>query len=206
MAVCCSVNAIAQEPPDTGRDMTYIGSLGEDLDDEPADTQTRYADNGDGTVTDTVTGLMWVQDGGSAGCNNGAALTWAKALSFCEDLIYAGHSDWRLPARKELEGIVDYGTSSPAINTEFFTNTSTRYYWTATTYNPDYANSGLAWLVSFFGGGVYGTDKTNKNLVRCVREVSGDPSSGKPGESRPETEERRAAGQALIILNRKGKR
>jgi hypothetical protein len=58
-------------------------------------------DNGNGTVTDTGSGLMW-QKATAPG-----TYTWQAALSYCENLSLAGHSDWRLPNRNELESLVD---------------------------------------------------------------------------------------------------
>ena len=61
--------------------------------------------NGDEVATDTTTGLMWQK-------------TWSKqsynSVSYCEDLIYAGFSDWHLPNKHELVSIVDYGRYRPA--------------------------------------------------------------------------------------------
>jgi len=82
---------------------------------------TRYGanalkDNGDGTVTDQATGLMWMKaDSGAlkAGRNKDGKLNWQEALKWAESLEYAGHKDWRLPNVKELQSIVDY-TRSPA--------------------------------------------------------------------------------------------
>ncbi|MCP4574032.1 MAG: DUF1566 domain-containing protein [bacterium] len=69
-----------------------------------------YADNGDATVTDAATGLMWMQDDSGVGMNLEEALAWVEARN-AES--YLGHGDWRLPNVKELESIVDY-TRSPA--------------------------------------------------------------------------------------------
>jgi hypothetical protein len=66
-----------------------------------------FVNNGDGTVSDTATGLMWMQN------DNDSALLWENALSYAENFTFAGHSDWRLPDIKELQSIVDY-TRSPA--------------------------------------------------------------------------------------------
>ncbi|NQV36471.1 MAG: DUF1566 domain-containing protein [Candidatus Marinimicrobia bacterium] len=66
-----------------------------------------FIDNGDSTITDNATGLMWMQD------DNGEGLIWEDALSYAENYEYAGYSDWRLPNVKELQSIVDY-TRSPA--------------------------------------------------------------------------------------------
>jgi len=75
-----------------------------------------FKDNGDGTVTDEATGLMWMKaDSGAlkAGKNKDGKLNWREALAWAENLEYAGYSDWRLPNVKELQSIVDY-TRSPA--------------------------------------------------------------------------------------------
>lgn len=64
-------------------------------------------DNGDGTITDNATGLMWMQN------DNGEGVDWEDALGLAEGTNYAGYTDWRLPNIKELQSIVDY-TRSPA--------------------------------------------------------------------------------------------
>ncbi len=66
-----------------------------------------FVDNGDGTITDEATGLMWMQD------DNGEGILWQDALVYAEGKEFAGYSDWRLPDVKELQSIVDY-TRSPA--------------------------------------------------------------------------------------------
>jgi len=74
-----------------------------------------FKDNGNGTVTDEATGLMWMKvDSGAlrAGNNRDGKLNWQEALAWAETLDYAGHADWRLPNVKELQSIVDY-TRSP---------------------------------------------------------------------------------------------
>jgi len=70
----------------------------------------RFVNNGDGTVSDTATGLMWQRS------DNGAGLKWKDALAYAETLTLAGYTDWRLPNPKELEGILDYTHSPGAIN------------------------------------------------------------------------------------------
>ena len=66
-----------------------------------------FRDNGDGTISDLATDLMWMQN------DNGTALLWEKALNYAENAEFAGYNDWRLPSVKELQSIVDY-TRSPA--------------------------------------------------------------------------------------------
>jgi len=86
-----------------------------------------FVDNGDGTVTDTSTGLMW-QQATAAG-----AYRWEEALSYCENLSLAGYNDWRLPDINELHSNVDYSVL-PSIDTTYFPNTETAVdYWSSTT-------------------------------------------------------------------------
>ncbi len=66
-----------------------------------------FVDNGDGTITDRATGLMWQQ------ADDGRARNWQEALACAEDLDLAGYTDWRLPNAKELQSIVEY-TRSPS--------------------------------------------------------------------------------------------
>ncbi|MHC4440638.1 MAG: Lcl C-terminal domain-containing protein, partial [Planctomycetota bacterium] len=78
--------------------------------------KNNFKDNGDGTITDEATGLMWMKvDSGKlrAGKNGDGKLNWQEALDWAENLQYAGYSGWRLPNVKELQSIVDY-TRSPA--------------------------------------------------------------------------------------------
>ena len=126
----------------------------------------RFKDNGNGTVIDNRTGLMWVKNGISEGCNNGCALTWEDAVSFCENLSYAGYTDWRLPNIQELQSIVNYGVCYPAINSTYFPNTQSDYYWSSTT-SVNYPDS--AWSVYFYSGGVANYNKTDGFDVRPVR-------------------------------------
>lgn len=100
-----------------------------------------FVDNGDGTVTDRSTGLMWMRADG------GKPVTWEEALVYAESLVHAGYDDWRLPNAKELQYLVDYSrspdtTGSPAIDPVFRTTTITNeagvkdypYFWTSTTH------------------------------------------------------------------------
>jgi hypothetical protein len=73
----------------------------------------RFPDNGDGTVTDTCTGLMWQE------ADDGNTRTWCNALDYCENLPLAGFNNWRLPNLRELQSIIDYGNRDPAIDGSF---------------------------------------------------------------------------------------
>jgi arylsulfatase A-like enzyme len=93
-----------------------------------------FSDNGNGTVIDHATGLMW-QKGDSVVTQN-----WEQALAYAEGLELAGYRDWRLPNAKELQSIVDYTraplvTGTAAIDTNYFDVTETEsYFWTSTTH------------------------------------------------------------------------
>ncbi|MCB9079256.1 MAG: DUF1566 domain-containing protein [Anaerolineaceae bacterium] len=70
-----------------------------------------YTANGDGTVTDNVTGLMWQQTPDTNG--NGAItaadkMTYDQAQTYCDNLTLAGHDDWRLPSIKQLYSLIDF--------------------------------------------------------------------------------------------------
>ena len=87
-----------------------------------------FVDNGDGTVTDNATGLIWSQD------DSGEALYWEEALAYAEDAAIAGYDDWRLPSAKELQSIADYtATEIPVLDTNVFNLTEV----TTTVYDGD---------------------------------------------------------------------
>jgi hypothetical protein len=122
--------------------------------------ESQFIDNGDGTVTHTSTGLMWQQ------ATAPGFYTWEQALSYCENLTLAGHSDWRLPTIKELDSIVDLTRYNPAINTTYFPDTAGSPYWSSTTlvFGTDYA-----WFMVFGNDPVRGGHKPDSHRVRAVR-------------------------------------
>ena len=70
-----------------------------------------YVDNGNGTVTDAVTGLIWQRTTDSNGDGDIKAddkMTWSAACSYCDALALAGYPDWRLPTIKELYSLIDF--------------------------------------------------------------------------------------------------
>lgn len=117
----------------------------------------RFVDNGDGTVTDNETGLMWEK-------GTGPILTWQQAVDRCQALDLAGHRGWRLPEMKELASIVDYDRHNPACDSVFVVRSV--YYWSSTTLqgSPSYA-----WFVGFCYGFVYLDLKDGSYAVRAVR-------------------------------------
>jgi hypothetical protein len=101
-----------------------------------------FTDNGDGTVSDNATGLMWQQN------DDGNTRDWEDALSYSENLTLGEHSDWRLPNAKELQSIVDYtrcpditnsAAIDPVFNATIFNDPEGNpgqygYYWTGTSH------------------------------------------------------------------------
>ncbi|EQA61491.1 DUF1566 domain-containing protein [Leptospira alexanderi] len=130
-----------------------------------------FVNNGNGTVTDQNTGLLWSQcSEGQAGvgCAGGSSdLDWTAALNACDVLNLAGRTNWRLPNANELLSIVDFNNNNPAINVVSFPNTPNSNYWTSTTYEN---NTFFAVSISSTTGSLFtGLNDKNQTLkVRCV--------------------------------------
>ena len=119
-----------------------------------------YQVNGDGTISDNATGLMWSQNDSEEGMDWEAALAWVQQKN---EENYLGYSDWRLPDVKELQSIVDYTRSpetsnsaaiDPAFQCTEITNAGDEsdypFYWSSTTHeNWTENNGGFASYVSF---------------------------------------------------------
>ena len=127
--------------------------------------EPRFVDNGDGTVTDNLTGLMWLKDASCLG-----ARTWQSALDVVADFnanpgnydctdYTANYTDWVLPNMVELETLVNAEESSPAawLNSQGFTYVQSSYYWSATTCA---YNTNCAWFVYMSFGSVYYSGKS----------------------------------------------
>ena len=138
--------------------------------------ESRYSDHGDGTVTDTVTGLMWKQcsegqsySGGD--CDGDASnYNWELALQQPASVNsggYAGHSDWRLPNINELASLVARDRYGPSINLERFPSTPAAWFWSS---SPGASNFSLnAWGLSFDAGDANDYYRYNYYHVRLVR-------------------------------------
>jgi len=117
-----------------------------------------FTNNGDGTVTDNVTGLMWQQS------ETAATYSWDQADSYCTWLSLGGHSDWRLPNLIELVSIMDY-SFNPAINTSFFSGSVTA--WSST---PGVCGGNVPCIYAMNTMGNLGLESaTVNNGVWCVR-------------------------------------
>ena len=114
--------------------------------------------NGDIIVTDTETDLVWQKTYVSG-------KTWQQALSYCEELTYAGYSDWRLPNKNELSSLINYAKSNPASD---FPDMPSEDFWSSTTYVMEY-HPYDAWYVGFYKGNVEYHTMIYDYYVRCVR-------------------------------------
>ena len=131
----------------------------------------RFIDNKDGTITDTKTGLTWVKNPHTDLPEKfKSEMKWQLAIDACKELDFASHKDWRLPTAEELISIINWEAGAkdnePTIDTKFFPDTKTSYYWTIT---PCPWNAGYARVVGFSYGGVNGYGKGCYNYVRPVR-------------------------------------
>lgn len=144
--------------PDTGQTMRHSAAFGDDAD--YTINPPSYTDNGNGTITDNVTTLMWQKQ------DDAITRTWETAGTYCTGLSLGGHADWRLPNDIELMSIVNYGQLGIMIDYTYFPNTQAGYYWSSTkqTQYPSYA-----WDVDFLNGYVSYDGKANTYYSRCVR-------------------------------------
>ncbi len=142
-----------------------------------------FVDNGDGTVTDLATGLMWQT------ADDGTPRDWEEALSYCENLSLAGHDDWHLPTIKELQSLVDYTrspqtTASPAIDPIFSCteisdpdgNSNYGFYWSGTTHLDGMVPEKGACYIAF--GEAQGEMNGNLMDVHGAGAQRSDPKSG----------------------------
>jgi len=133
----------------------------------------RFTDNGNGTITDNLTGLMWLKD---ANCFD-PTMVWQDALDKVADLnanpssyycgSYSGnYTDWRLPNRKELFSLVDYSNGSSLLE-DLFENVKCDYWSSSTCVH----SKDGAWRVKILNGGhmIHDNKSSNNNYVWSVR-------------------------------------
>lgn len=187
--------------PVTGQTIAYGADKNDGLagavavpDDGSLETGTpfSYVDNGDGTVTDLVTGLMWEKKSDDGGLHDfddqyrwsgdGTQETiwdWLDDVNTEGGMGFAGHADWRIPNVRELESIQRLEGGVPAAVHPVFQTAcapgcgvtvcacaKAGGYWTSTTVA---ANPPLAWQVLFSLGGTISAGKTGPLFVRAVR-------------------------------------
>lgn len=134
----------------------------------------RYIDNGDGTVTDTVSKSVWMrcsvgQEWDGVTCVGNATLySWEELETLADEFNldgYADHDDWRVPNLPELATITERQCSKPRLNETIFPNTPHVAYWT-TMRKP---GSETIYVMHFGEGGVTDEEKTYRGPVRMLR-------------------------------------
>ena len=186
----CYDNRSVIAPPQPGE--PFYGQDGQYSDAQPA-----YQDNGEGTVTDLNTGLMWQQ-------NPGGKMSYAEAVANTSSFNLAGYDDWRLPTIKELYSLILFsGIDPPAegvvtnavpfIDTDYFDfeygDTSAGYriidaqYWSSTEYVSTTMNgNATVFGVNFADGRIKGyprdTRPQREPMQQFVRYVRGNPDYG----------------------------
>lgn len=186
-----------QAYPATGQTVSYAADLffedAQPVDDDgavQAGSPLDFLDNGDGTITDVNTGLMWEKKSNDGSIHDVDRIYyWSKSGTFTVwDWLglmnseagtgFAGYSDWRLPNRRELDSLVDFSRSDPSVAPVFQTVctegclptacscTAMADYWSSTTAA---VNSTLAWVVEFSRGRGDDRGKSTARAVRAVR-------------------------------------
>jgi Protein of unknown function (DUF1566) len=130
---------------------TKVGADGAKL----ADDATEWV-----AVLDNTTSLIWT-------VKEMKSMAWKKAQTAVAKLDIAGFTDWRLPTVEELFLLADRTKHSPAIDTAYFPDCKSEWYWTST---PAASSPGdCAWFVGFDGGGAFWGGQGSDGPVRAVR-------------------------------------
>lgn len=174
-----SIPAYPGAVPKTGQTNSFTTADDGDLELGTAWPNPRFTDHGDGTVTDNLTGLVWLKNAYVAN----ATRTWAQAFSDITELNTSGtmngnaagdtsnggshQTDWRLPNVRELQSLIDYANFSPALPTGHpFTNVQNASYWSSST---SAVFPGGAWFVNLHDGHLNFGNKSITNRVWPVR-------------------------------------
>lgn len=164
----------------TGQKVSYAAGDDGDLQKGTAWPDPRFTDNGDGTVTDNLTNLIWLMN---ANCAQ-VAVDWNTAFDYINELNSNGtmngndagdtsnsgshQTDWRLPNRKELFSLADIGTYQPNLPSEHpFQEVQDLWYWSSSTYSINTANG---WELSIGSGSVSHGSKSDLDYVWPVRD------------------------------------
>ncbi len=138
-----------------------------------------FTDNGNSTITDNVTGLMWQKT------DNGES-TWENAVANAASITTGGYTDWRLPTPAEALSIINHNNSNPALNTTYFPSNgagAADYWWTTDIYGTSTTN---VWCTNA-GGGVGAKPKTETISAGGVLRYSARYVRGKKARARTTT-------------------
>ncbi len=136
-------------------------------------------------VHDPLTGLTWqrvLPDTYGAPCQQSAGCDWQQAALYCQRLNNQKSDEaWRLPSSVELESLVEFGRSFPAIDPRAFPNTATTYFWSSSEYVGVALPIHLAWMINFGFSSTMAGFTDDLWPVRCVR---GEPADERAFASR----------------------
>jgi hypothetical protein len=149
--------------PRTGQTTGYYAGDDGNLQKGASWPATRFTNNGDGTMTDHLTGLIWER------APSATDRIWSDALSHASGLTLGGASDWRLPNLGELASLLNSGVQQTRVYLEgqgFSLDSVNMRYWTSTTSG---VSTGWAWYLHLGVGGIVTNDKNQLNRVIAVR-------------------------------------
>ena len=143
----------------------------------------RFTDQGDGTVIDKLTGLIWLKKANCIGTDNptldsdktigDGKVTWQHALTFVTGInsgtynCGVSQTDWRLPNIKELQSLIDFSQYNPALpDAHPFSGVQSGTYWSTTSYK---RINTYAWVINIFDGYMVYNDQSNVSYVWPVR-------------------------------------
>ena len=167
------VRSAAIDLPKTGQITSFASGDDGELEMGVVWPSPRFTDNGDGTVTDNLTGLVWLEN-----ANRFGTRTWLQALNDCNTLADDGidlkdgsiAGDWRLPNIDELESLIDYSQWDPGLPSGHpFSAVQSGvliFYWTSNTYAD---NTDDAWHLNVYGGWASNENKSSISYVWPVR-------------------------------------
>ena len=180
--VASNADAELIDLPKTGQTILYETGDDGDLQKGVAWPSPRFTVNGDGTVKDNLTGLIWLQD---ANCDG--VMAWSNALDQANELFDgcsdcggtdedcglsddSSAGDWRLPNIKELQSLIDFSENNPVLPSGHpFTDVQSSEYWSSSTNANDTVN---AWRVFISDGATVSDDKSIGYYVWPVRDAT----------------------------------
>lgn len=150
--------------------------------------EASYTDNGDSTVTDNLTLLMWQREQPSEN------YAWQTAIDYCEGLSLAGFDDWRMPTRIEVTSVLDHSDAHTGWSSQAFPGARGGFHHTGSdwilTITQTGAGAGNDYACAFnMGDGIVSNaySKANTTPARCVRgggsgEGPSDPAVAPPDQ------------------------